>query len=72
MAVAVDITAHLVAMRRVTMVLVWRPVVLDPGRRLPMHLALILPQPLALPLRVASMLLTGRVAMLRLVLMMLV
>ena len=74
MAVAVDLAAQLVAVRRLTVMLVsWRgPVLVDAGRRCAVHFTLVLPQPLALPLGTAVLLLPGWVAMLVLMFVLLV
>lgn len=69
-AIAVDIPAQLIPVRRITMLLVRRAVVvlvLVPGR-LAVHFPLVLPQPLTLPLR-TPLLLAGRVTVLRLLIM---
>lgn len=67
-AIAVDIPTQLISVRWVAMLLVRRAVVmlmLVPRRWLAMHFTLVLPQPLALPLR-APLLLAWWIAMLRL------
>lgn len=69
MAVAVNVTAQLVTVWRVAMMLVRVPLLLLNSGRLAMHLALVLPQPLTLALRVAPLFMAGWVAMLLLVLM---
>lgn len=68
--VAMDIAAQLITMGWVTVVLMWRTLMmaLDPRRRRPVHLALVLPLPLTLPLRMTPLFLSGRVAVLGLVL----
>lgn len=68
-AVAVDVPAQLVAVWRWPVLLMPRrgPVLLAARWRSAMHLSLVLPQPLTLPLGVAALLLTRRVAMLVLV-----